>query len=358
MYSTVDKGNTKLGLSEALPSKCEVCLPRQLPVGREQLRLEDIKVHLFQPIQPQPRRHGGHEDAKGASHFIPLRLVGLDATVLVALLALMLELMANVPPRTEIVQHLLRSDEMVARPSRDREHGIPETGRLRTVPEHIFLPDARLRHDIQRQDDRTLLRSNTSSQSSLARLTTRRRRWKRDQRHPPQHGRDPRRLADVRGQMVRRQRRHRQRRQRQVQQRRVRVLGVRLERREGRVRRVGQRLLARVDQPHEPALADARAAVCPGVQVRDGGGQQDRDGFPGRRGARERLGDGVAPELEAHEPGRVRGGGVGDHGEGDVERAQGDVEGLRLARDEGAEGVGGAVIFPIFVSLRRSLGED
>lgn len=67
--------------------------------------------------------------------------------------------------------------------------------------------------------------------------------------------------------------------------------------------------------------------------------------FCGR--AREGAVQVVAPELQAHGSDRGGGDGVGDAGCFDVEGAEGEVGGLGGGWDEGEEGVGGRVEFPV-----------
>ena len=74
--------------------------------------------------------------------------------------------------------------------------------------------------------------------------------------------------------------------------------------------------------------------------------EEDGDGLFGRT-ALKRGGDVVAPELEAKGGDAGGGDGVADAGGFDVEGAEGEIGGEEGLRDEGLEGVGWVVIFPV-----------
>lgn len=107
---------------------------------------------------------------------------------------------------------------------------------------------------------------------------------------------------------------------------------------------IGQGMFPRIDHAHKPSFTNGRLSLGSGLQVRDRSGEEESDGFLGRR-CGEGFRDGFPPELQAHEADGVGGSGVGDHGEGDVQSAESEVHLLGGARDEAVEGVGGAVIF-------------
>ncbi|RAL14636.1 DEAD/DEAH box helicase [Aspergillus homomorphus CBS 101889] len=133
-----------------------------------------------------------------------------------ALLALVLELVADILAGAEVTQHLLSGDEVVVGSRGDGEDRIAQAGCLSALPEDVLLPQPRLGHDIQRQHHGALP-VLTGLLGPVRRLRALR---ERHERQPAQHGGDAHGLADVRGQMVRRHGGHRQRRQRQVEQRR------------------------------------------------------------------------------------------------------------------------------------------
>lgn len=106
-------------------------------------------------------------------------------------------------------------------------------------------------------------------------------------------------------------------------------------------------MLARVYHAQEPAFAYSCLASRACVKLGESRCEQDGDGLLWRF-ASQRSCDCIAPELKTHQSDCWGRGGVGDHREGYIKGAQGEVEAEGLAGDEGAEGVGGAVIFSSF----------
>lgn len=218
----------------------------------------------------------------------------------------------------------------------DAEDGVLEARSVAAHAEDVLLPDVCLGHDVQGQQDGTLRRPRLAGDVSCGAAGLRL--GEGNQRDAAQDGSDAGCFANVRSDVVGGDACLRQAAQREVQQRRVRVLGVALERVEGRVRRVAEVLLARVDDAVEPVLAEPALALGAGVQARGGVGEQDGDGFLGGR-AGQRFGDGVAPELHAHHADGRRAGRVGHAGDVDVEGADGEVGIARRLRDEGLQDV-------------------
>lgn len=148
----------------------------------------------------------------------------------------------------------------------------------------------------------------------------------------------------MRRDMVGRNRRHRHGGEGEVHEGGIGILSIGFEGGDIGVRVVRQGMFPRIDHAHEPSFAYRRLSLRSGLQVGDGCGEEEGDGFLRRRRG-EGFGDGFAPELQAHEADGVGGGSVGDHGERDVQSTESEVHCLSGARDEGIEGVGGAIIF-------------
>ena len=165
----------------------------------------------------------------------------------------------------------------------------------------------------------------------------------RDQRDATQHGSDARCLSNMTCDVVCCYARLRERREGEVHERAIRILGIRLEGAESRVRRVPQILLARVDNAVEPVLAQPTLAVGAVVQVLSSVRKQDGNRLFWRR-AGERFRHRVPPELHAHHADGGCACCVCHAGDVDVEGADGEVGIAGGLGDEGLEDVRGRVV--------------